>query len=197
MRTEKSPNLVTSLLCGMLLIVCGAASRSAPAAEPPPPSPRKFTAQAEFSEPGAGTRTIQVGIIINHLTHQQEAENLKKALEQGGQRALQSMIRGRTGGRLTLGAVDYPLNIITAKPSGDGYRYAVVTVRPIRIHERDTEQESLEYPFAVLVFEVDGDGRGAGELYQTAALRVDGSGYVEVENYGGRAGRLTRNEPPR
>jgi hypothetical protein len=181
----------------MLLLVSGAAARSATAGEAPSPSPRKFTAQAEFSEPGAGTRTIQVGIIINHLIHQQEAEDFKKTLEQGGQRALQSMIRSRAGGRLTLGAVDYPLNIIVAKPSGDGYRYVVVTVRPIRIHERDTGQESLEYPFAVLVFEVDEDGRGEGELYQTAALRVDGSGYVEVENYDGRAGRLTGIEPQR
>ncbi len=197
MTTEKNPNLVTSVVCGMLLLVSGAASRSATAAEAPPPSPRKFTAQAEFSEPGAGTRTIQVGIIINHLIHQQEAEDFKKTLEQGGQRALQSMIRSRAGGRLTLGAVDYPLNIVAAKPSGDGYRYVVVTVRPIRIHERDTGQESLEYPFAVLVFEVDEDGRGEGELYQTAALRVDRSGYVEVENYDGRAGRLTGIEPQR
>ncbi len=123
MRTQKSPNLVTSVACGMLLIVSAAAVRSELAAEAPPPSPRKFTATAEFSEPGAGTRTIQVGIVINHLIHQQEADNLKKTLE----------------------------------------------------------QESLEYPFAVLVFDVDGDG----------------SGYVEVENYGGRAGRLTGIEPPR
>jgi hypothetical protein len=123
----------------MLLIVSGAASRSATAAEAPPPSPRKFTAQAEFSKPGVGIRTIQVGIIISHLTQQQEAESFKKTLE----------------------------------------------------------QESLEYPFAVLVFDVDGDGRGEGEHYQTAALSVDGSGYVEVKNYGGRAGRLTDIEPPR
>jgi hypothetical protein len=195
MKMNETSRVITSFLFGILLVF-GAVVRSVPADETPP-APRKFTAMAEFSEPGAGTRTIQVGIVINNLTHEQEIDNLKKTLEQGGQPALQSMIRNRAGGLLTLGAVKYRLNLVSAKPSGDGYRYIVVTVRPIKIHERDTEQESLDYPFAVLVFDVDEDGRGEGELYQTAALWVDGSGYVDVENYDGRTGRLTDIEPQR
>ncbi len=150
---------------------------------------------AEFSEPGAGTREIQVGIVIDRVIPQAEAEKLKGMLAQGGQGALQSAIRNRVSGRLTLGIVNYPLNVITATPVGDGYRYAVVTVRPIKIHERDTGQPSLEYPFAVLVFEVDEDGRGEGELYKTAALRVDAGGQVEVEDFNGGSGRLRDIEP--
>ncbi len=152
---------------------------------------------AEFSEPGAGTREIQVGIVIDRVIPQSEAEKLKEMLAQGGQGALQSAIRNRVSGRLTLGIVNYPLNVITATPLGDGYRYAVVTVRPIKIHERDTGQASVEYPFAVLVFEVDRSGRGDGTLYRTAALHVDGSGQVDVEEFHGGSGRLTDIEPQR
>ena len=60
-----------------------------------------------------------------------------------------------------------------------------------------TPQPSLEYPFAVLVFEVDESGRGEGELYRTADLQVDGSGQVPVEDFNGEPGRLLDIEPQR
>ena len=182
---------------GLLLLVAGAVPRAAIAAEDPPAAPQSFTAMAEFSDPGAGTREIQVGIVIDRVIPQTEAEKLKGVLAQGGQGALQSAIQNRVSGRLILGVVKYPLNVITTTPSGDGYRYAVVTVRPIKIYERDTNQASVEYPFAVLVFEVDRSGRGDGTLYRTAALHVDASGQVEVEEFHGGSGRLTDIEPQR
>ena len=185
----------TTCLCIILFVLAGGARCTAFGEDFPPAAPRRFTATAEYSTPGAGTRTIQIGIIIDHVIRPQEAEGFKKSLTQGGQRALKSAIRNRSDGRLIVGAVEYPLNIIAANPSGGGFRYAVVTVRPIKIHERDTGQPSLEYPFAVLVFEVDEDGRGEGELYKTAALRVDAGGQVEVEDFNGGSGRLRDIEP--
>ena len=177
-------------LCGLLLLLAGSIQSTALGADPQPAAPRKFTARAEFSSPGSGTRTIQVGIVVDHVIHQEEVRDYAASLEQGGQRALLAAMRNRASGRLMLGVVPYTLNLITAKPSGDGFRYVVVTGRPIKIHERDTGQPSLEYPFAVLVFDVDESGRGEGELYQTAALRIDDYGKLEVENFHGKPGRL-------
>jgi hypothetical protein len=195
MKTRRNRSIIA--LCGVMLLVAGAGQCAALAADSQPAAPRRFTATAEVSSPGSGTRTIQVDIVVDHVISQQEAKGLTEFLDVGGQRALQSAIQNRVSGRLTLGIVKYPLNIITAAPSGDGFRYAVVTVRSIKIHERDTGQPSLDYPFSVLVFEVDESGRGEGELYRTAALRVDASGQVEVEDFNGEAGRLTDIEPQR
>ncbi len=195
MKTRRKRSMTA--MCGVLLCVASTTGSAAYGADSEPVAPRRFTATAEFSEPGSGTRTIQVGIVVDRVISEREAKGLIETLKVGGQGALRSAILNRASGRLTLGVVQYPLNIITAKPTANGIRYAIVTVRRIKIHERDTGQPSLEYPFAVAVFEVDKDGRGEGDLYRTAALRVDGSGQVEVEDFHGAPGRLRRIEPQR
>ena len=139
-----------------------------------------FTATAEMTT-SQGTRTMPI----------EEAQPLRKALAEGGQQALLSAIRGGNRGRLNLGNLEYPLELVVTEPlSGGGTRYVVVTTRSLKIEEVNDSAPSLDYPFAVAVFEVPDFGSGEGKLYPRVALSINESGGVHVEHYDEQPGRL-------
>ena len=62
----------------------------------------------------------------------------------------------------------------------------------IDFDERELGKESLDYPFAIIEFEVDRFGRGEGSLHVAAAVSIDEYGHLEVEDYDGADGKITR-----
>jgi len=153
------------------------------------PASRQFTATAEMTT-SQGTRSMPVTLIIARPISAEEALPLRKALESGGQQTLLAAIQGGNRGRLSLGSLEYPLDLVVAEPVSGGVRYAVVTTRSLRIEEVNESRPSLDYPFAVAVFEVPEFGSGQGELYPRAALSIDADGRVRIERYDERPGLL-------
>lgn len=153
--------------------------------------PQAFTATAEF-EPldGGGTGRVPVTIVIRHEASEEAVLELRRALSEGGQARLLGAIKGRRDGTLELGPLEHPLNLVASQPTRRGRRIVVVTARRLQVEEINEDRDSLAFPFGVAVFEVDGFGRGSGELYPAAALRVDEHGRVQVDAYQGRPGRL-------
>lgn len=153
-------------------------------------STRTFNATAEMTT-SQGTRTMPMTIIVARPLTVEEAQPLRKALAEGGQQALLSAIRGGNRGRLNLGNLEYPLELVVTEPlSGGGTRYVVVTTRSLKIEEVNDSAASLDYPFAVAVFEVPDFGSGEGKLYPRVALSINESGAVHVEHYDEQPGRL-------
>jgi hypothetical protein len=154
------------------------------------PESRQFTATAEMTT-SQGTRTMPMTIIVARPLTVEEAQPLRKTLGEGGQQALLSAIRGGNRGRLNLGNLEYPLELVVTEPlSGGGTRYVVVTTRSLKIEEVNDSAPSLDYPFAVAVFEVPDFGSGEGKLYPRVALSINESGGVHVEHYDEQPGRL-------
>lgn len=162
-----------------------AIAASAIAAEAPG---REFTAQATMKT-SQGTSHMPVTLIVARFTSVDEAQRYQDLLANGGQGALLSALRGRSDGRLRLGMLEMPLGLVVAEPLDRGYRYVFVTTRKIQVEEVN---ESLDYPFGVAVFELDGFGRGDGEVYPQAAISVDPADQsIEIEDYRGSPGRLS------
>ena len=154
---------------------------------------RQFTATAVV-DGSQGTRQMPVTLVANRFTSVEEAKQLAQVLEQGGQGALLSALSGRSDGQLQLGALQMPVALVVAEPRGNGYRYLFLTARRIRVEETTLGEKSLDYPFGVAVFEVDGFGDGEGKLHVEAALHIDADGHVEVEDYDGADGTLENVE---
>ena len=150
---------------------------------------REFTATAVV-EGSQGTRRMLVTLVANRFTSVEQAQHLADILEQGGQGALLSALTGRTDGQLRLGALQMPVALVVAEPLRKGYRYLFLTPRRIKVEETTFGEDSLDYPFGIAVFEVDGFGRGEGRLHVAAALRIDADGHIEVEDYDGADGRF-------
>jgi hypothetical protein len=157
------------------------------AADPPG---REFncTAVVNTSE---GTRRMPMTLVASRFTSIEEAQQLAGLLEQGGQGTLLSALRGRADGRLQLGALSIPIALVVAEETRNGHRFLFVTARRIEIDEKQLDKESLSYPFGIADFEIDGfSGRGEGRLHVAAALSIDSSGHIEIDDFDGQDGRF-------
>jgi hypothetical protein len=150
---------------------------------------REFTAMAVMKS-SQGTRRMPVTLVANRFTTVEQARHLGDVLEKGGQGALLGALRGRTDGQLRLGALQMPIALVVAEPSRRGYRYLFLTPRRISVEEKQFGEESLDFPFGMVEFEVGDFGKGDGRLHVAAALRIDAEGHLEVEDYDGADGYL-------
>jgi len=149
----------------------------------------EFTATAVV-ESSQGTRSMGLTLVVTNPMSAAEAQPFKRILQEGGQQALLNAIRGASRGRFRLGAIEYPMNLVVAEPTRDGYRYVVVTERPLRIEEVNEGSPSLDHPFTILVFDVPEFGSGEGQLFTQAAIQVDADGHPSVDQYEPRRGTL-------
>jgi hypothetical protein len=183
------PGLLRIRLIGIFLVATFLATQMPAFAGEPG---REFSAElkAEFRI-GGGNRML-VNLVIDRHTSIEEAQQLAEVLARGGQRALLAALKGRVDGRIRLGATDFPVALVVAEPQGRGYRYLFLTPRQIGFDERELNKDSLDYPFGVIDFEVDRFGRGEGSLHVAAALSIDESGHVELEDYDGSDGEIQK-----
>ena len=162
----------------------------APATAAPDKGPAgEFTATARVQTP-SGSRTMGVQIFVQRPMTVEQAQPLKKVLADGGQQALLAAIQGGNRGHFRFGAMDYPIDLVVAQETRDGFKYVIVTARPLKYEEVNEGRESLEHPFTVVTFEAPSFGSGEGEVYTKAALQVEQDGWVRVYEYGRDPGTL-------
>jgi len=147
------------------------------------PEDFKATVQTEGSRI-PGTHQIQVTIHLETTTPLEVAKQLAALASSGGQPVLQAALDPYSNGVVGFGALQYPLNVVVKKPSDRGQRYVIVANRPFGAYEVNTDQDSVNYPFGVVVFDVDDRGRGEGKVFQRAQITVNDDGTVDVNGYG-------------
>ena len=150
---------------------------------------KEFSATAEVTT-SQGTRSMPLTLIVTRPLSAAQARPLKKVLEAGGQQALMASIRGGNRGRLNLGGIEAPLDLVIAEPAEGATQYVVVTARNLKFEEVNENRETLDYPFTVVVFSVPEFGSGEGQLYLHCALSINENGRVRVEHYEDQPGTL-------
>jgi len=154
------------------------------------PPGREFTCTAVVNTT-EGTRRMPMTLVANRFTSIEEAQQLAGLLDKGGQGTLLASLRGRMDGRLQLGALSIPIALVVAEETRDGYRFVFLTARRIDVDEKQLGKDSLDYPFGIADFEVDGfSGRGEGSLHVAAALSIDADGHIEIDDYDGQDGHF-------
>jgi hypothetical protein len=176
-----------AVAAGLLLLLLSAA---ASAGDPDNPG-SEFSAIFKISGGKQGSRQIGATIVVHRYTPIEEARQLGEILKSQGQAALANALRGRANGVLRLGALEHPLDLVTAKPTSKGFKVLAVTNRPIRYEETDQGAPSLDYPFGVVLLEIDGLGRGEGRFFPASALQVEEDGAINVYQYPEGEGRVT------
>ena len=140
----------------------------------------------------SGTRSMAFDVVVSSPRSLAEIQPLKKVLEDGGQQALVNAIRGSGQGQVKLGALVYPIDLVMAEKIEDGWRYLVVTTRPIKYTESEEDGgASLNYPFAVFAWDWTDFGSSDGTIYTRAALSIDPDGHIQVSQYDGDPGTLS------
>src|SRR5262245_10464957 len=177
-----------TLLAAALLIVTTLQAAAAPDNKRPT---GEFSATASV-DTRSGTRSMAFDVVAMNPRSLQEMLPLKKVLEEGGQQALVNSIRGSGQGQVKLGALVYPVDLVMVEKIEDGWRYFVITARPIKYNEADEDGgASLDYPFAVFGFDSTDFLSGDGFIYPRAALSIDPDGHLQVSQYDGDPGTLS------
>ncbi len=176
MRVSRWP---TALTATAILLAASSAFAGKP--------PRVFSGTAVVNA-AHGTRRLPLTLVANRFTTVEEAQHLGEVLARGGQGALLATLRGRSDGQIRLGGLVLPVALVVVEATDDGYRYIFLTPRTIQIDESTFGSESLDFPFGIAKIEVDGFGRGEGELHVAAALHMDADGNLMIEDYDGTDG---------
>jgi hypothetical protein len=128
---------------------------------------------------GGGTRTVPVTFRITSWTGPDEAARLDAILREGGPDALLREFRkgkSRAGYILsTVGAGEpsWRVAMATVEKTPRGRVVRLITDRPVGFVEGWSGARSLEYPFSIFEFTVDGGGRGQGVAIPAARLVAD------------------------
>lgn len=103
---------------GLLLVLLGG---SALGGENEIALPQELTAIVEREDGRiSGTRRIQVSIRVESVALPETARELAGLTRSGGQQSLLDALRRYANGRITLGALEYPMNLVVVKPSDGG-----------------------------------------------------------------------------
>jgi hypothetical protein len=177
----------TALFSTALLLLATAAILRAADADPR----GEWSATASITT-RQGSRSMPVRIVVTNPLSPQQAMPLKDVLEHGGQQALLNAIRGGGRGTLRLGGMEYPLDLVVAQPTEDGFRYVIVTARQIKYEETvDTNYSgSLDYPFGIIVFDSPGIHTSTGMVFTRGALSISDEGRPQASQYDGEPGTL-------
>jgi hypothetical protein len=153
------------------------------------PQGGEFSATASVNTPN-GTRSLAFNLVVTNPMTMDQAQPYREILARGGQQMLLKLIRGEARGKVRLGAMEFPVELVVAEPDGDDVRYYVVTTRQLQYEENLYNEDSLDYPFSLLVVTVPEIGTGDGTIFTKAALYVDEEGHVRAEQYQGDPGSL-------
>jgi hypothetical protein len=143
------------------------------------PEDFKATAQMEGGRV-PGTHRIEVTLHIQSTTPLEVGKQLAALVSSGGQPALQAALDRYANGTLGFGVLQYTLNLVVRKPTDRGERYVIVANRPLGAYEVNVGQDSVDYPFGVVVFDIDDFGNGEGTVFQRAQVTVNDDGTVGV-----------------
>ena len=172
---------------GLILLLLSAA---VPASDSDNPG-SEFSAIFKFSGGKQGSRQMGATIVVHRYTPVEEARQLGEILKSQGQASFANALRGRANGLLRIGALEHNLDLISTKATSKGFKLLAITNRPIKYEENAQGASSLDYPFAVILLEIDGFGRGEGRFFPSSALRVQPDGALDVYQYAEGEGRVT------
>lgn len=133
------------------------------------------------------SRTWPLTFRIENWTSEEDVARLEAVLKEGGPDALlRAFQKGRTraGYLVSTAFVREPswrVAMATATDTPRGRVVRIVTDRPVAFAEAWSGSRSLDYPFAVFEFTLDGRGEGQGLAATAARLTDEGDGQLSFE----------------
>jgi hypothetical protein len=158
-----------------------------------PHVPAQYAAVA-FGQAGAvAGRTFGLTVYVQELTSDGEVQELAATLKHKGQDGLLSAIEDlKDKGRVApTGSVGTGMRVVRIHPTKDGgERIVLMTDRPISFAELYNGTRSRDYPFGIVVLNVDKDGKGTGSFAPLCKMKFNKKNELEIEHYGQKPFRL-------
>lgn len=130
--------------------------------------------------------TIPIVVHIDSYSPAGDVRALALLLKDKGQSAVEAaLFRMKGRGWIRIGSsLGYEVPIIRSLATPTGRRIVVIADRPIQFWEQWRGTRSLQYPFGMVVLDLDHSGHGEGRLIAAMRAKFDGEGKVELESFG-------------
>ena len=187
------PSRGTRLCCALAVV---ALALSAPAAFAQAQGKEVYNATASLKTEAGATMTAPVVLTIDRWTTDEDRDKVVLALKGGGTPAVQNLLASMPDtGSLRLGKIKTPVRFARSLPVAGGKVVTLVTAQPVFFVGAglpgSKPVEKAGYNVAVVIFQVDADGKGdAGDLAPAAKVKLDDKSGFVVEDYGAEAVRL-------
>ncbi len=177
------------------MLACSAFSMSAAAQQTAiqPKLPAQYAAVAIGQAGSAAGKTFGLTIYVEGLTTDGERDELLGILKQKGQDGVVSALEDtKDKGRVApTGSVGTGMRFVRMYPGKNGGLHIIlVTNRPITFAELYNGTRSRDYPFGIVVLDVDKDGKGTGSFAPACKIRFNKKKELEIEHYGQKPFRL-------
>ena len=121
-----------------------------------------------------GGRTLNLNIIIDSYTSDEQVREYLVLLQEEGQDALRKVLENTTVGRIApVATTGTDLSIARVHPTDDGKIIRLVTARPVSFFEAYRGGRSMDYPFTIMELRLDKEGKGEGSIMGGARLGRD------------------------
>lgn len=184
--------MILVLVAAMLSLTISLAAQS----DSPSEGPIRFTAQGiNMGSIGGGGGSKIFQFTIDRWSTEEERQALIEAFKAKGQAGLlETLQKGpRVGTVRTSNTLGWDLHYahLTPLPSG-GQRVFLATDRAIAFGEASRSARSMDYPFTLIEFHMEADGKkGEGRLSLATKIAVSKDGKsIELENYSSQPVRL-------
>ena len=143
---------------------------------------------AQMSGPAAGA-TGTLMLTVDRWTTPEERQAYISALADGGQDKLLDLMENARGDQRN-GFAKFPrtlgwdLTYAWHYMNGDKRVVVLATNRPVAFIEARNQFRTMDYPFGLIVLELDAKGEGLGVVYQAASAKFNKEGVLEIESYG-------------
>lgn len=173
------------LLLAVVAALLALAAHPSAAAEAPaqPRGPEQFAGVIVNTANGG---TIPIVVHIDSYSPAGDVRALNLLLKDKGQDAVEAaLFRMKERGWIRIGSsLGYEVPLIRSLPTPTGRRIVVIADRPIQFWEQWRGTRSLQYPFGMVVLDIDHTGHGAGRLIAAMRAKFDNEGKIELESFG-------------
>jgi hypothetical protein len=155
--------------------------------------PKQFAATAFVQAGPTAGKNFNLTIYVNGWTSNEQLRDDLATLKEKGQDALVSAMEKREDvGRVApegFTGIGFRFAQYRPLPNG-GMHIVMATNRPITFGELYNATRSTDYPFGILVIDVNKDGKGEGQLAPLCKVRFNKQNQLEIENYSQKPLRL-------
>jgi hypothetical protein len=180
------------LLAGILIAVSQIFA-AAQAADTVPNVPARYSAVA-FGQAGAAAgKTFGLSITVDGVTPNGDIDELVATLKRHGQDGLvKAMGDLKDKGRVSpTGSVGTGIRVVRVHPTANGGQHIVlVTNRAITFRELYNSTRSRDYPFSIVVLNVDQNGKGTGTFAPLCRITFNKKNEIVIEHYSIKPFRL-------
>lgn len=185
------------LAIGAALLALAAHPSWAQGTAPEPRGPEEFVGELVNTSNG---RTVPIVVHVDSYSPVGDVRALALLLKDKGEASVENALFGmKARGWIRVGSsLGYEVPLIRSTPTPTGRRIVVIADRPLQFWEQWRGTRSLQYPFGMVVLDLDRSGHGEGKLIAAMRARFESNGKVELESFGTEPFRImgVAQQPP-